>query len=107
MLVRVVQKGGKGKGKKEAKGEEGVELTDAQKVEKANLRIEALERELGVFCPLNFSGFERKRIAIHHHASHLPAIDALLGDNTVVGMAMQSAMSIVLKPESFWVSHLC
>ena len=59
MFVRVVQKGGKGKGKKEAKGEEGVELTDAQKVEKANLRIEALERELGAFCPLILQALQR------------------------------------------------
>jgi hypothetical protein len=56
------QKGAKGKGKA-AKGgaEEGVELTPEEKLVKANLRIEALERELCVsqFPVTTWPGFTR------------------------------------------------
>jgi hypothetical protein len=68
-ILDVSQKGGKkgGKGKKGAKkgeGEEGVELTPEEKEAKAKLRIEALEREIGVAALfslriLNFSGLNR------------------------------------------------
>jgi hypothetical protein len=60
-------KGGKGKkGAKKGEGEEGVELTPEEKEAKAKLRIEALERELGIPC--HFSGYSACRTD-HHSPS--------------------------------------
>ena len=60
VLIRGEQKGAKGAKKAKAgAGEEGAELTPEEQLKKANLRIEALERELGEIdkCSRSDCGF--------------------------------------------------